>query len=124
MIPICFVWDELVFYSAIDHKPKKVAAHRLAQVKNIRDIPQVALLLDQYDEDWTRLWYVLVRGKAELVSTAEEQRGEASYFYETGDYSEILFWAFNTELTPSASRVSFRSGWQSSVWNYIRRKRV
>jgi CRP-like cAMP-binding protein len=36
----------------------------------------------------------------------------------------ILSWAFETELTPSVSRVSFRSGWQSSVWNYIRRRHV
>jgi len=75
VIPICFVWDGSVFYSAIDHKPKRVAAHRLVRVKNIRDTPKVALLLDQYDEDWTCLWYVLVRGKAEFVSAAAEQRG-------------------------------------------------
>ena len=36
----------------------------------------------------------------------------------------ILSWAFETELAPSVSRVSFRSGWQSSVWNYIRRRHV
>jgi len=44
------------------------------RVKNIRETPDVALLLDQYDEDWTRLWYVLVRGKAEPVSAAAEQK--------------------------------------------------
>jgi hypothetical protein len=38
-------------------------------------VPQLALLVDQYDEDWTRLWYVLVRGEAVLVSaSAEHQR--------------------------------------------------
>jgi PPOX class probable F420-dependent enzyme len=74
VIPICFVWDGSVFYSAIDHKPKRVAPDRLVRVKNIRETPDVALLLDQYDEDWTRLWYVLVRGKAEPVSAAAEQK--------------------------------------------------
>ena len=73
VIPICFVWDGSVFYSAIDHKPKRVAPDRLVRVKNIRETPHVALLVDHYDEDWTRLWYVLVRGKAELVSAAAEQ---------------------------------------------------
>ena len=34
----------------------------------------MALLVDQYDEDWTRLWYVLVRGKAELVSASVERK--------------------------------------------------
>ena len=45
-------------------------------MKNIKKNPQVALLVDEYNEDWTRLWYVLVRGKAELVSKlAERKRG-------------------------------------------------
>src|SRR5215469_12764926 len=74
VIPICFVWDGSVFYSAIDRKPKRVAPDRLVRVKNIKEMPHVALLVDQYDEDWTRLWYVLVQGKAELVSAAAERQ--------------------------------------------------
>ena len=73
VVPICFACDGSVFYSAIDRKPKRVAPSRLARLKNIRGTPQVALLVDQYDEDWTRLWYVLVRGEAELVSASAEQ---------------------------------------------------
>jgi len=74
VIPICFVWDGSVFYSAIDRKPKRVAPTRLVRLKNIEEIPHVALLVDQYDEDWTRLWYVLVRGEAELVSAPVERK--------------------------------------------------
>ena len=74
VVPICFAFDGSVFYSAIDRKPKRVAPSRLARLKNIRGTPQVALLVDQYDEDWTRLWYVLVRGEAELVSALAEQK--------------------------------------------------
>ena len=47
---------------------------RLTRLKNIKETPQVALLVDQYDEDWTRLWYVLVRGEAELVSAFAERK--------------------------------------------------
>jgi PPOX class probable F420-dependent enzyme len=72
LVPICFACDGSVFYSAIDHKPKRVAPNRLARLKNIQETPQVALLVDEYDEDWTRLWYVLVRGTAELVSDPAE----------------------------------------------------
>ena len=72
-IPICFAFDGAVFFSAIDRKPKRVSANRLARLKNIRETPQVALLVDEYDEDWTRLWYVLVRGEAELISASAEQ---------------------------------------------------
>lgn len=74
LIPICFVWDGAVFYSAIDHKPKRVAPSQLARLKNIVNTPHVALLVDHYDDDWIRLWYVLVRGEAELVSSTAEQR--------------------------------------------------
>jgi coenzyme F420-0:L-glutamate ligase / coenzyme F420-1:gamma-L-glutamate ligase len=74
VVPICFACDGSVFYSAVDHKPKRVAPSRLARLKNIKETPHVAFLVDQYDEDWTRLWYVLVRGKAELVSASAEHK--------------------------------------------------
>ena len=72
-VPICFACDGSVFYSAIDRKPKRVAPNRLARLKNVEKTPQVALLVDHYDEDWARLWYVLVRGEAELVSSPIER---------------------------------------------------
>lgn len=70
IVPVCFTYNGKFFYTAIDHKPKRVAPERLARVRNIRAYPAVALLIDQYDEDWTQLWYVLVRGKAKLVPRA------------------------------------------------------
>ena len=74
LVPICFALSGTVFYSAIDRKPKRVAPNQLARLKNIKKTPQVALLVDQYNEDWTRLWYVLVRGKAQLVSAPAERK--------------------------------------------------
>jgi len=74
VIPVCFVWDGSVFYSAIDHKPKRVTPTRLARLRNIEQSPHVSLLVDHYDEDWTRLWYVLVRGEACLVSSPDESK--------------------------------------------------
>ena len=54
------------------------AAERLAQLRHIRAVPQVALLIDEYREDWGRLWYVLVLGKAKLIpKSAREERAEA-----------------------------------------------
>jgi PPOX class probable F420-dependent enzyme len=74
IVPVCFVYDGRVFYSAIDRKPKRVAREKLARLRHIQVAPQVALLIDQYDEDWGQLWYILARGKAELV--AESARDE------------------------------------------------
>jgi PPOX class probable F420-dependent enzyme len=73
VVPICFIWDGSLFYSAIDQKPKRVAPTELARVKNIRRAPQVSLLVDYYDEDWTRLWYVLVHGEAGMVTDPAER---------------------------------------------------
>lgn len=74
IVPVCFVYDGRVFYSAIDRKPKRVAREKLARLRHIQVAPQVALLIDQYDEDWGQLWYILARGKAELI--AESARDE------------------------------------------------
>ena len=74
LIPICFALDEDVLYSAIDRKPKRTAPARLARLRNIAKMPQVALLVDHYEEDWMLLWYVLIRGEAELVSAPAERK--------------------------------------------------
>jgi PPOX class probable F420-dependent enzyme len=70
IVPVCFAYDGNVFYTAIDQKPKRVPRERLARLQNIRAVPRVALLIDQYDEDWTQLWYILIRGKARLIPDA------------------------------------------------------
>ena len=73
MVPVCFAYDGKVFYTAIDQKPKRVAPERLTRLRNIVAVPQVALLIDQYDEDWTQLWYILIRGKARLLPMREHK---------------------------------------------------
>jgi PPOX class probable F420-dependent enzyme len=67
IVPICFAYDGKLFYTAVDQKPKRVPPERLARLQNIRAVPRVALLIDKYDEDWTQLWYILIRGKARLI---------------------------------------------------------
>ena len=66
------------FYTAVDQKPKRVPPERLARLQNIRAVPRVALLIDEYDDDWTQLWYILIRGKAKLLpKSAREERSRA-----------------------------------------------
>jgi PPOX class probable F420-dependent enzyme len=71
-IPICFWFDGAHFYFAIDEKPKRAAAGGLKRMRNIADNPRVALIIDQYEEDWSQLAYVLVRGFARMVEDSEE----------------------------------------------------
>ena len=67
LVPICFLYDGSVFYTAVDKKPKRVAPEKLARVRHISAMPHVAILIDGYYEEWTRLWFVLVRGTAKLI---------------------------------------------------------
>ena len=78
IIPVCFAYDGKFFYTAIDQKPKRVRRERLARLQNIRASPRVALLIDEYDEDWTLLWFILVRGTARLIpDSAQKERAWA-----------------------------------------------
>ncbi|MDE2779153.1 MAG: TIGR03668 family PPOX class F420-dependent oxidoreductase [Chloroflexota bacterium] len=78
VIPVCFALDEEVdgvaIYIALDQKPKRAALTRLRRVRNILENPQVALVVDHYDPDWTKLWYILLTGAADLL---EDGAGEA-----------------------------------------------
>ena len=79
MIPVCFVLLGETLYQAIDAKPKSVAPRRLRRVRNIQANPEAALLVDHYLENWRRLWWVLLHGRARLVEDgAEQQRAIAA----------------------------------------------
>jgi PPOX class probable F420-dependent enzyme len=69
-VPICFIYLDSCFYSAIDEKPKLPGT--LRRVRNIRENPRVALIFDSYDEDWTKLCWVLVRGAASILLDGPE----------------------------------------------------
>jgi len=76
VIPICYVFDGTSFYSAIDQKPKHVSPGELQRIRNIRVNPKVALVIDDYSEDWSELVYVLVRGAAEILEPTESMSVE------------------------------------------------
>jgi PPOX class probable F420-dependent enzyme len=67
VIPICFVFDGNYFYSPIDEKPKRIAPQKLKRLKNIQENAQVALVIDRYNEDWAKLAYILIIGKARVL---------------------------------------------------------
>ena len=74
VIPVCFAYDGEggVIYSALDGKPKRSSLGGLRRVRNIRANPQAALVVDHYAEDWSELWYLLIRGRAEVVASGAE----------------------------------------------------
>ncbi len=72
LVPVCYATDGRAYYSAIDEKPKRTPPERLRRVRNIHANPRVALLIDHYEEDWRKLRYVMVQGRAELISRGPE----------------------------------------------------
>jgi PPOX class probable F420-dependent enzyme len=74
VIPICFVFDGKQFFSPIDEKPKRAAPAKLKRLKNIAENPNVALVIDHYDEDWSKLAYVLIFGKARVLGSGKIHR--------------------------------------------------
>lgn len=67
VVPICFAFDGKEFFSAIDEKPKRVAPHRLKRISNIEENSKVSLVIDRYEEKWSRLAYVLITGTATIL---------------------------------------------------------
>jgi PPOX class probable F420-dependent enzyme len=65
IVPVTFVVDGDFVYSAIDHKPKRTTA--LKRLANIEANSRVALLADEYDDDWSRLWWVRADGSARVL---------------------------------------------------------
>jgi PPOX class probable F420-dependent enzyme len=74
VVPVCFVYDQGKVYTAVDAKPK---GPRLARIANIRRRPRVSFMVDAYSRDWSKLSYLLIHGKAELV-TADSERKRAA----------------------------------------------
>lgn len=71
VVPVCYAIGEDAAYIAIDEKPKNRTVP-LKRERNIRENPQAALVVDRYEEDWTRLGWVMLRGRAELLEPGEE----------------------------------------------------
>jgi PPOX class probable F420-dependent enzyme len=71
VVPICFVLDGEMLYSAVDAKPKRSRA--LRRLENVRADPDVAVLVDEYSEDWSALWWVRLRGRGRLLGGGEER---------------------------------------------------
>ena len=70
LVPICFVLvgDPPILYSPIDDKPKRSDDPlTLARVRDIAADPRVTILLDHWDEDWTRLAWLRIEGIAALL---------------------------------------------------------
>ncbi len=72
VIPFCYAFDGEHFYFVVDEKPKRQTGKPLKRIRNMLENPQVSLVIDDYNDDWTQLAYVLVTGSAQLVADKNE----------------------------------------------------
>jgi PPOX class probable F420-dependent enzyme len=76
-VPICFVRLDDAICFTVDEKPKRTP--RLKRLANLRANPVAAVVVDRYDEDWTRLGWVMVQGRAEILASGpEHDRAQAA----------------------------------------------
>ena len=70
LVPFCFVLAGQYLYSAVDGKKKRTT--RLQRLANVARDPRVTILVDHYEEDWTRLWWVSLAGRARELEAGSE----------------------------------------------------
>ena len=73
IVPVVFVFDGDHYFIPLDDKRKKETVEKLKRVKNIQHCPNAALLIDEYNEDWSKLVFVMIQGKAYLIREEEDE---------------------------------------------------
>jgi len=70
VVPVCFALADDALYTALDEKPKRT--RRLRRIRDIEENPQATFVADRYDEDWSSLGWVMVRGRCEVLGSGAE----------------------------------------------------
>lgn len=74
VVPIVFVYEHPHLYTPIDRKPKRTGDwRRLRRVQNVVTNGRASVVIDEWDEDWTKLRYVLLEGTAEVIEGGDER---------------------------------------------------
>ena len=71
VVPVCFAMSDATLYITIDEKPKR-SSTALKRLRNIAENPAVAVVVDRYDEDWVMLGWVMLHGRAEILTDGRE----------------------------------------------------
>ena len=106
VVPICYALLEGTVYSTVDEKPKRTK--RLKRLANLEANPFAAVLVDRYDEDWSRLAWVMLRGPAEMLSSGpEHDRAQAAL---RARYPQLVDMRIE-DLPVVALRIEHASSW-------------
>ena len=79
VVPICYALSDDAVCFTIDEKPKRRPGAKLKRLANLQANPFAALVVDRYDEDWSRLGWVMIRGRADILASGpEHDRAQAA----------------------------------------------
>src|ERR1051325_7776505 len=106
VVPVCYAVRDATLYITIDQKPKRGVP--LKRVRNILANPAVAVVVDRYDEDWTRLGWVMLHGRAEILEGGAEH-GEAQAMLR-GRYPQLASMRID-DLPVIALRIARVTSW-------------
>jgi PPOX class probable F420-dependent enzyme len=107
VIPVCYAVSEDTLYITIDEKPKRRDIP-LKRVRNIFENPNAAFVADRWDEDWSRLGWVMLRGAAEILHDGpEHDRAQALLRERYPQYRSMNL----AELPVIALRIARATSW-------------
>src|SRR5271167_4539955 len=72
VVPVCFAIFNCTLYVTIDAKPKRSLSTPLKRLKNIAQNSAVAVVVDRYEEDWGQLGWIMLGGRAEILTDGKE----------------------------------------------------
>ena len=108
VVPVCFAVSGGALYVTIDEKPKRASTRPLKRLRNLLENASAAFVVDRYDEDWTRLGWVMVRGPTEILSDgAEHDRAQTLLRERYPQYRTMQL----KELPVIALRIERVTGW-------------
>jgi coenzyme F420-0:L-glutamate ligase / coenzyme F420-1:gamma-L-glutamate ligase len=77
VVPVVFATDGARIYLVLDEKSKRVPDDRLRRIRNLRERPEAALLVDRYENDWSHLRYLLIHADATIIAPGTEGHAAA-----------------------------------------------
>lgn len=113
--PVVFVLEKDKIFIPLDYKPKTVPIKQLKRVKNIQKNPKVAFQVDNYDDDWQRLWFIMLRGYAELVEQKEGDGDQDKYIRKVYDLFVDKYVQYSKVETTIFIKISALRGF---YWHY------
>ncbi|HEX2170866.1 MAG TPA: TIGR03668 family PPOX class F420-dependent oxidoreductase, partial [Dehalococcoidia bacterium] len=73
VVPCCFAVSDGEIVTPIDEKPKTVPGRRLRRIRNLLENPRVSFVVDHFEEDWSKIGYLLILGQATLIEPGRDR---------------------------------------------------